>query len=187
MNAAVDTDKWWAALLRGIVAIAFGIIILVWPAATVYVLLVFFGAFALVDGLFALGESIAAMTRKEKWGWQLFKGLVAIFVGIVVLARPGAALLAVLYLIAIYLIVTGFMELAGAFEKEAPGGLKVLLVISGVLSAIIGVVLILVPSSGIVAIIWVVGIYAVVVGIIRVIVGFMLRKGGGAPDTPAVA
>ena len=187
METAFVVRNWGATVLRGLLALVFGIIILAWPAATTLVLIVVFGVFAIVDGIFSFVEAILAASKKEKWGLLLASGLLGLLIGIIVLARPGIALLALYYLLAIWLIASGAVEIAGAFEIDAPTAAKVLLVLFGLISIVVGVLLVVYPIHGIETVIWLIGIYGVVVGVLRIIFGFMIRSWGRKPPTPAVA
>jgi uncharacterized membrane protein HdeD (DUF308 family) len=187
METAFVLRSWGATVLRGLLALIFGIVILVWPAATTLVLIVVFGVFALVDGIFSLIEAVLAAGKKEKWGLLLASGLLGLLIGIIVLARPGVAFLALYYLLAIWLIASGAVEIAGAFEIDAPTAAKVLLAFLGLVSGVIGVLLIVYPISGIWTVILLIGIYGVVVGVLRIIFGFMIRSWGRKPTMPAAA
>jgi uncharacterized membrane protein HdeD (DUF308 family) len=187
METAFVVRSWGANVLRGLLALIFGIIILVWPAATVFVLIVVFGVFALVDGLFSFVESILAMKRQERWGLLLAGGLLGVLIGIIVLARPGVALVALYYLLAIWLIASGIVEIAAAFDIEAPTAAKVFLVLFGLLSIVIGVLLAVYPISGIETVILFIGIYGIAAGALRIVFGLMVRSWGRTPTTPAAA
>ncbi|RJP35453.1 MAG: hypothetical protein C4536_00565 [Actinobacteria bacterium] len=176
MEPAFVIRNWKLTLLSGLLTLLFGIIILVWPAATTLVLLIFFGALALVDGVFHVVQAIVEITRKEKWVLTLLFGLLEVIVGIIVLARPGVGLGAFLVLVIVYLIAYGFVELFAAFEMQASTGLKVLFGITGLLSVVIGFIFMFRPGLGIWTAILFIGIYAIVVGIVRIVLAFMIRN-----------
>lgn len=175
-ETALLRSNWWAYLLRGLVAIIFGILVLVWPGATTLVLIILFGAFALVDGVFSLVASIMAAKRGEKWASQLLLGLVGILIGVVVLARPGVGILAVLLVIAIWAIITGFISLFTAIElpREVKG--RWVLGLAGVLAIIVGILLIAFPIEGVFAVVLFIGILAIILGLLNFVLGFMVRK-----------
>jgi len=172
---ATGLEKWWTYLVRGILAILFGIIALVWPTATVLVLIILFGCYALVEGLFVFGFSIARASKGDKFFAAMLLGLLGVLVGIVVLARPGVASLAVLWVIAFWLLIRGFLMIVSAFEMMASGGVKALVGISGALAVILGILMFIFPISGIFGIILVVGIYALVAGLVLIYVSFKAR------------
>jgi uncharacterized membrane protein HdeD (DUF308 family) len=182
-------EKWWSYLLRGILAILFGIIALAWPGATVFVLIVLFGVYALVEGLFATGYSIARASKGEKFFALLLLGIVGILIGIVTLARPGVTSVALLVVIAVWFLLRGFFVLISAFEMTGSTGIRVFMGIMGGLGIIVGILLLATPISGIFAIILVIGIYSIAIGIMLTILSFSVRgaqKSGGT-DTLAAA
>ncbi|MGD0750941.1 MAG: HdeD family acid-resistance protein [Anaerolineales bacterium] len=174
--------NWWVVLLRGAVAILFGALALVWPGLTLEILVLFFGAYVLVDGIFAI---IAAFTHRaghDRWWVLLLEGLVGIAAGVITFIIPGAATLALLYLIALWAIVTGLLEIVAALglRKEIQG--EWLLAISGIVSLILGVLLLIFPSAGEVTIIWLIGVYAILFGAVLLGLGLRLRRLGKLPS-----
>lgn len=169
--------KWWSYLLRGLAALAFGVVILAWPRSTVRVLIILFGIFALIAGIVAIASAIAEARRKEGWFLSAALGVVSLIIGVIALTRPGTAALAILYAIAAWAILYGFLIIVGAFElpKEL-SRIKWLLVLTGVLSLIIGVILFMLPGASLGAIIIVVGAYSIAQGIFLVIVSFWARS-----------
>lgn len=188
MDMVGGLDKWWAYLVRGILAIIFGIIALVWPGATVLVLIILFGCFALVEGLFAVGFSIAKATKGEKYFALLMLGLLGVIVGIITLVRPGVTTVALLVVISVYLVVRGFLMIISAFEMTGAAGVRWLVGIVGALALILGILLLVFPISGVYGIILVIAIYMIVAGIFLTIASFYVKgieeKG---PDMPAMA
>ncbi|MBN1288371.1 MAG: DUF308 domain-containing protein [Actinobacteria bacterium] len=143
-NAGIITRSWWAYLLRGILAIAIGIILLSWPGATVGVLIVVFGIFALIEGAIEFVMAIIMASKLEPWGMAMIKSLVGLLIGGVMVSRPGVALAVVIILIGIWMIITGFIQLLIAFELPPMTG-RSLVGVGGVLSIIIGILLIAIP------------------------------------------
>ena len=176
MEQAFIARNWGLMLLSGLLTLAFGIAILVWPAATVLVLLVFFGILALLYGLIHIVGAVAAARKQDSWVLELLLGLLEIVVGIIVLARPGVGLGTLLVLIIIWLLAYGFMELFAAFEVQASTGWKIFLGISGLASVVVGFIFAFNPEFGIWTVILLVGIYSIFVGVLRVIFSFMIRS-----------
>src|SRR5579884_4368277 len=114
MASPVQTRHWWALIIRGIVAILFGLAALLWPGLTVIVLVSLFGAFALIDGIFAVVAAIGARGRGN-WGWLLIGGIIGILIGIVTFFWPGITALILLDIIAIWAILTGIFDFVVAF------------------------------------------------------------------------
>ena len=116
---------WWLLLLRGIFAVLFGIVAIVWPSITTWALVVIFGIYAIIDGLVALGRAWQTRGRFADWGWWALIGIVSIGAGIVALVWPEITALALLFVIAFYAILFGVLEVIGAFiarKIPAPRG-----------------------------------------------------------------
>ncbi|HEY5527229.1 MAG TPA: DUF308 domain-containing protein [Candidatus Anoxymicrobiaceae bacterium] len=176
MDAAATIDKWWTFLVRGLLAILFGVVVLVWPTATVFVLIILFGCYALVEGLFGIGYSIAKASKGEKFFALLLLGLLGVLVGIIVLARPGVTSLAVIWVIAFWLVLRGFLMIISAFEMTGTAGVRWLVGITGAIAVVLGILMFIFPVSGIFGIILVVGLYCLVTGIFLTVVSFAVRK-----------
>jgi len=169
-------EKWWSYLLRGILALLFGIILLVWPTATLYVVIILFGIYALVEGLFAIGYSIARASRGDKFFALLMLGIIGVLVGAIVLARPGVSSLALVWVIAFWALLRGIMFIVSAFEMTGSAGARWLIGLVGVLAIIVGILLFAHPVAGIWTISLVIGIYALLAGIILIITSFPVRS-----------
>lgn len=171
-----EMEKWWSYLLRGLLALVFGIAVLVWPSATVLVLIVFFGCYVLVEGCFALGYAIARAMRKEKFFGLLMLGVLGIAVGIITLARPGVTTVALAYVIAFWLVIKGFAMIIGAVEMTGSKGLRWAIGLIGGISVILGVVVFAVPFRSVVAVVLLIGIFSIFAAIMQFIVSYMARK-----------
>jgi len=165
---------WWLLLLRGIAAVAFGVLTFVWPGVTLLTLVFLYGAFALVDGVFALVAAIMGGRPAPRW-WLAIVGLLGVAVGILTFAWPGITALVLLLFIAGWAIATGIMQIVGAvrLRKEIEG--EWLLIASGVLSLLFGLVLIVQPGTGALALLFVIGVYAILYGLIEVWLSLKLR------------
>jgi len=173
------TRNWWTLALRGLAAVIFGILAYVWPDITFTVLVLFFGAYALWDGIFAL---IGAFRTEGERRWPLLlEGLVGIATGLVTFFWTDAATLALLLVIGVWAVVTGIFEIIAAIRlrKEIEG--EWLLLISGVLSVLFGITLAIWPAAGLVAITWLIGGYAIAFGILLIVLGFRLRRNRQQP------
>src|SRR6202048_5095598 len=164
----VDTFRlnWWLVALRGLVAILFGVLALVWPGVTLITLIWLFGAFALVNGLLSLILAAKAPKGYPRVGSLILGGLLGILAGLLTFVMPGITALGLLILIALWAIVTGMMELVAAIRLRKIITNEWLLVLTGVLSIAFGVLLILMPAAGALSLTWGVGIWALFFGIL---------------------
>lgn len=162
-------------LVRGIAAVLFGVIALVWPKITLAVLVFAFGLFAVIMGITAV---VAALrnTDEEGWGFLLFEGILGILAGAIALAWPGITALAFLYLLAAWAILTGILAFMAPLAYPMSGGRAVLSVLSGLLSIVFGILIAAQPSSGLLAVVWLIGLYAILVGVTYIVVYFQSRS-----------
>jgi uncharacterized membrane protein HdeD (DUF308 family) len=182
---------WWLVVLRGVAAVIFGVLALVWPDITLFVLVIMFGAYAFVDGLFTLGTAFFG-DRRGRRGWLIVEGIAGIVIGLITFFWPSATALALLWLIAAWALITGVLEIAAAIRlrKEIRG--EWLLALAGVLSVVVGILLVIWPTTGALAVVFLIGIYAVAFGVALVFLGFHLRtlrgtRAPAAPGRPATA
>ena len=171
-------ENWWMLLLRGIAAIIFGILAFLWPGITLLTLIFLWGAYAVVDGVFALWSAISGKGGGEmgsRW-WLALVGLCGVVAGILAFAWPGVTALVLLLFIAAWAIVTGVFQVVGAIRlrKEIEG--EWLLILSGLLSIAFGLVLVMQPGTGALAVIWLIGTFAIIEGILFVALAFRLKK-----------
>ena len=172
--------NWWALALRGLAAILFGIAALVVPHIALVVLIALFGAYALVDGVFAIVSAVRAAERHMRWWPLLLEGLAGIVVWVLTFVWPVVTALLLLYFIASWAIVTGVFEILAAvrLRREITG--EWLLGLTGVLSVVFGLLLIIFPGAGALTVVWLIGIYALVFGVL--LVGLALRLRGRSPE-----
>jgi uncharacterized membrane protein HdeD (DUF308 family) len=168
------TRYWWLVVLRGVAAVIFGVLALIWPRITLFVLVIMFGAYAFVDGIFTLG-SVLFGQRQGRRGWLVLEGIAGILIGVLTFFWPGATTLALLWLIAAWALVTGVLEIAAAvrLRKEIRG--EWLLTLSGVLSVLFGILLIVWPTTGALAVVFLIAIYALAFGAALIFLGVRLR------------
>jgi len=167
--------SWWLLLLRGIAAIAFGVLTWVMPSVSLAVLVLLFGAYALADGILAAWMAIAGRGAHEHWWVLLLWGLVGIGAGILTFVAPGVTALALLFYIAVWAIATGVLEIVAAIRlrREVEG--EWLMILAGIVSVVFGVLLVANPGAGALAVLWLIASYAVVFGVLLVILSFKAR------------
>jgi len=172
----VDKKHWWQVAVRGFIALLFGILLLAWPGVSLFLFAIFFGAYAFVDGIFTLVAAINYKAGAGNRAWLFVRGICGIIVGIVTFFWPAITELALVLLIGAWALITGVMELTFAFKAVKETGAKWLFVVSGILSIILGLLILIRPIAGIIAVIWIIGAYAIIAGIVLIIVGFRLRS-----------
>lgn len=173
--AAILARNWWVLLLRGLVAIAFGVLAWIQPGITIAALVLLFGAYTLVDGVLGAWTAIAGRKEHEHWWVLLLWGVVGIAVGVMTFVAPGVTAFALLFYIAIWAVATGVLQLVAAvrLRKEIAG--EWLLALGGLASVVFGVLLMAQPGAGALALVWLIATYAVVFGIVLVLLAFKLR------------
>src|SRR5690242_3010583 len=149
--------NWWSPVLRGAIAILFGIIAFTLPGITLGALVLLFGAYALVDGVLSLFGLIRHPGTEKHWGPLLFEGIVGVLAGLVTFFWPAITALALVYIIAAWALVTGVFEIAAAIRLRRHLEGEWLLAFGGIVSVILGVLMILSPAAGALAIAVVLG------------------------------
>ncbi len=162
-------------LFRGIAAILFGVIALIWPGLTVSVLVFLFGVYAVINGITAMVTALRN-TEEQGWGLLLTEGILSAAAGAVALIWPSITTLAFLYVLAVWAIVTGILELVAPLSFPMNGGRALLMVLTGLASVIFGILIAGQPSSGLLAVTWLIGVYAIVVGVMYMVVYFQSRS-----------
>jgi uncharacterized membrane protein HdeD (DUF308 family) len=169
------TLSWSALALRGVLAVIFGLMVLVWPGLSLYVLVLFFGANALIDGVLAVVAAFRGSASGGRWWGMLIQGILGIATGIVTFVWPGLTALVLLYFIAAWAIVIGVFEIIAAvrLRKEIEG--EWLLGLRGVLAVVFGVILFVNPGAGALAVVWVIGAFSIALGVLNLILAMKLR------------
>ncbi len=173
--SAVLARNWWAMALRGITAILFGLIALVAPGAVLISLAIFFAAYLLVDGIFGIVSAIRAAQKHERWGLLLAEGVLNIVVGIIAFLFPVGAVLAFVLMTAAWALMTGGLMVGAAFKLGRAHG-RGWMVLSGAVSILFGLALVMAPIIGAVVLTWWFGGYAIAFGALLLVLAFKLRK-----------
>lgn len=177
-NSAGETlvQNWWLFMLRGILGVIFGCLALIFPGPTMLSLVIFFSAYMMVDGVAGIISAVRAIRRKEdRWGLLIFEGLLNIAVGILAFLWPGITVVAFVWLVAAWAIVTGGLMTAAGFRLNMDHG-RWWMVLGGLLSLAYGVLLIVTPLIGAIVLTWWIGAYALAFGIALIVFSFKLRS-----------
>ena len=174
----IETLKrhWWVPVLRGIAAIIFGVIAFVYPGLTVAVLVLLFGAWVLVDGIFRVIGAIGHRGSDKEWGFDLIIGIVGIIIGLLTFHAPGITALALVIYIAAWALMIGATEIGEAIKlrREIKG--EWFLILMGLASIIFAILLLWNPVLGAATLIWIMAWYAVIFGVLGIIFGVRLRS-----------
>jgi uncharacterized membrane protein HdeD (DUF308 family) len=165
---------WWVVGLRGVAAIVFGILAFAWPGMTLAVLVILFGAYAIVDGVLGLITAFRGDTQHRVV--LAIEGVVSVLAGVVAFFYPLITALVLLYIIAFWAIVTGVLEIFAAVRLRRTISNELGLIIGGILSVLFGIVLIVAPGAGALAVIFLIGAYAVIFGIALLGLAWRLRQ-----------
>lgn len=167
---------WWTFIIRGLVAVAFGVLAFLAPAWGIAVLVALFGAWALVDGVMGLVGGIRSRGRDRSWWLSILEGIVGIVAGVFAFLFPVAAAGALILIIAAWAIVTGVFEIVAAIRLREQIKGEFWLGLAGVASVLYGVVIFLFPAAGALSIVWLIGSFAIAFGVFLLILGWRLRR-----------
>lgn len=168
--------NWWLLLLRGLLAVAFGVITWQMPGVSLATFVLLFGAYCLVDGVCGIWVSVAGRKQNGDWWILLLWSLVAVGAGLLTFLTPGVTALALLFFIATWAVATGVLQIIAAIRlrREITG--EWVLVLSGILSVIFGILLMANPLGGALAVLWLIATYAILFGVLMIILSFRVRS-----------
>lgn len=163
-------------MVRGVLAILFGLAALFWPGVTWLVLVLMFGTYAIVDGAFAMLSGLVSSKYSPRWWVFLLEGVVSVAAGVIAVMRPGLASLVLIIVIAVWAILTGILEIAAAIRLRREITNEWMLALGGFISIVLGVMMFFQPAAGGLVITLMIGAYALMFGVLLVMLGFRLRK-----------
>ena len=166
--------SWWLLLLRGIIAVAFGVATFVWPQISLLSLILVYGVYAVADGVLALIAAIRGGGIAPRW-WLALGGVVSILAGGLAFAWPGLTALVLVYLIGFWSIMRGIIEIVGAIRLRKEIANEWTLIAAGVLSVIFGLILVFAPGAGAMGLLWLIAAWAVLFGLLLIWVAFKVR------------
>jgi uncharacterized membrane protein HdeD (DUF308 family) len=168
--------NWWLIAIRGIAALAFGILAIVWPGPTLVVLVALFGAYALVDGLSLLWSLLRGEPDARRNAWAVaIMGVLGVVAAIVTFFLPGLTAITLVYVIGFWAILMGIFEIAAAIRLRREISGELWMAIGGVLAILFGLYLVVFPGSGIISLVFVVGFWAILFGISSLVLAWRLR------------
>ena len=170
------SKNWKWMIFRGIISIIFGIIVVIYPFTAAAAFAIFFGAYAFVDGIFAIVSIITSHTARAHFWALLLEGITGIAAGIVTFFLPQITLWGLVILISIWAVITGIFEIIAAIKLRHIIAGEFLMIISGLLSIVFGILVFLRPLAGMVVVIYLIGIYAIIFGILFIFFGISMRK-----------
>jgi uncharacterized membrane protein HdeD (DUF308 family) len=185
-NLEALAPRWWTFVVRGLVAILFGVLTFAMPGISLLTLVLLWGAYAFADGVFELTMAARAGRAGHRWGWVTLEGIVSLAAGVLAFLWPGMTAFVLLIVIAVRAVINGVAAIGTAIwlRREIRG--EWLLGLSGVLSIAFGVLLFMSPGAGALALLWVIGAYAMVFGALLIGLGLRLHRfaGGGEHHFP---
>jgi uncharacterized membrane protein HdeD (DUF308 family) len=168
--------NWWLVLLRGIAGIVFGILAFAWPGLTLLTLVLFYGAYALVDGVLSLVAAFTGGGKPAPSWWLILIGIAGIAAGLVTFLWPGITALVLILFIGGWAIAHGIFEIVGAIKLRKEIDNEWWLILAGALSVIFGLIVLIAPGAGALGLIWMIGTYSIIFGVLLVGLSLRLRK-----------
>lgn len=173
---SVGQAVWWLVLLRGVLMVIFGIIALVSPGIALLTLVFLFGFYAILDGIAAIVIGIRSRGEPH-WVWVIVQGVVSVLAGVIALVWPGVTALVLLFVVAFWAVALGISEIGGAFTSRKRGSDNWgWTLAAGILNVAFGVVLLIWPASGVLTLVWLVGIFTLAGGIALIMLAFRVRS-----------
>jgi uncharacterized membrane protein HdeD (DUF308 family) len=174
---AFMSKNWWVLLLRGIAAIVFGILAIALPGLTLFMLVITFGIYTLFDGVVEIWSGFSHRETNDRWWVEILIGVAGVVAGILIMALPGVTAVVAIYFIGAWMVVTGVLQIISAVRLRAEIANEWWLILSGVLSVVVGLYFLVFPGDGAVSLVWIIGIYAILFGVMMVVLSFQARRG----------
>jgi uncharacterized membrane protein HdeD (DUF308 family) len=168
--------RWWTVVLRGVMAVAFGVLAFTWPGVTIATLVLLFGAYAFIDGIFSLISAIFGRNLHDDRWLLAIEGVIGLWAGIVTLRAPQITAFVLVFFVSIWAMATGFLRIAAAIRLRKVISGEVWLALSGILSVLFALMLMLRPAFGTLTLVWIIAGYAFVMGVVMIMLGIELRS-----------
>lgn len=172
------SENWWIVLVRGFAALIFGLLTWFYPFVSILVMVMFFGFYALVDGVMGIVLSINGRKTHQDWWLMLIWGFISVLAGFLTFFVPGITWLVLITFIAIWALVSGVLQIVAAIRLHKSVGGAGWMITAGVLSMLVGIILLVNPIQGGIALTWVIGIYAALFGVVNIALAFRMRRLG---------
>ncbi|MFF2029356.1 HdeD family acid-resistance protein [Arthrobacter sp. NPDC058192] len=169
-----------ALIIRGIAAILFGILVVLWPSVSVLALVILFGSYAVVDGVTNIVHYVTRKRRRSVW--QLVGGIISVLAGLVAFIWPDITALSLTIVIGLWAVMLGASQIALAFEVKRAAGSWWLWLITGIVTTLFGLFLVLLPGAGILSLLGLLSFFAILLGVLLIASGVGLRRLGESPD-----
>jgi uncharacterized membrane protein HdeD (DUF308 family) len=166
---------WWALVLRGVIAVIFGVVLIAQPGIALATLVLLAGIYMFADGLFAIVGSLAHREHYQHWWLALVEGVIGVIAGVVAFLYPALTALTLVYIIGFWSVLTGVLEIGAAIRLRAVIANEWLLAVSGILSILFGLFIIIFPGAGALSILWLIAGYALIFGVLMIMLGLWLR------------
>lgn len=173
---SIFTRNWWVFLLRGLLAVIFGVLALVWPEITLITLVILFGGFVLLEGILNLLIGIVSSETNRRWWVTLIEGILGIGVAVLTFVWPNLTAVVLLYFIAAWALITGILEIMTAIRLRRMLEREWVMILNGAISIIFALLLFIFPGESAISLVWLFGVFVIIIGILLIILGFRLRK-----------
>ena len=184
--AASIRHHWWLFLLRGLAAIVFGLLALLWPGATVIALMAFVAAYALVDGIVTIGSAVRMRALFDRWWLLLIQGLISTVFGVLAFLNPALSLLYIVISVSLWMLFAAGAQFMLARAQKAMGAPSGWSILGGVLSFVLAVAAVAFPGLTVATVIVLIAWFALALGIVNFVVAFHVRSFGNAMPRPAI-
>lgn len=168
-------ENWWLFLLRGVLAILFGIAAIAWPGMTLLTLAIIFGVYAIIDGVMSLMAAVRGDGRMPRW-WLTVVGIAGVLAGLIAIFWPDITVLLLITFMGAWFVIRGIFEIIGAFALRREIDNEWTLVLGGVVSVLFGLIILIAPGGGALALAWLIGTIAIVGGIMFIGLALRLRR-----------
>ena len=168
-------SAWWVFLVRGIVGVLLGVTIWLQPAASVAVLVLFFGAWMLIDGIFTMIGSIVRRNDNPEWGWMLVSGIMSLVIGLLTLRAPGLTVVVLILFVSVWAMMLGISQIALGWRIRREVSNEWMLYLGGAVALLFGISVMWNPAAGALSVLWMIAFFSILFGISMIVLSFRLK------------